>query len=101
MTYHKTTTLRGNSACIVDGYVFIIERQSGDKTIWCCNRKIHGQCKGRLHTINDQLANKTDAHNHEQNANTAEVTDARAKMDEESKSSNRSAHDLIAGVIGS
>jgi hypothetical protein len=101
MAFHKTTTSRGKPACVVDGYVFTIEKQMDIKTIWCCSRKRHGQCKGRLHTINDQIVHKIDVHNHEPDANAMEVLDVRAKIAEESKSSNRSTHDILATAAGS
>ncbi|CAF0907509.1 unnamed protein product [Adineta steineri] len=101
MAYHATTTSQGNPACIVDGYVYTIEKRSDDKIIWCCNRKRHGQCRGRLHTLGNQVTSKNDTHNHEPNANAIKIMDARAKLSEASKSSNRSTHDIIAGCVGS
>ena len=93
MTYYKTITSNGKPACIVDGYGFTVERTPGDKTTWYCNRKRHGQCKARLYTIG--------THNQEPNACAAEVIQARVEINEQSKSSNRSTHDIIAGGIAS
>ena len=101
MTYHKTITSRGKPPCIVDGCGFIVERTSGDKTIWCCNRKRHDQCKARLHTINNRVVHTIGTHNHKPNASAVEVMQTRAEMNQQSKSSNRSTHDIIATDVAS
>ncbi|CAF1422882.1 unnamed protein product, partial [Didymodactylos carnosus] len=33
---------KGKPIFIHAGYAYIVDKTSGDKTIWCCDRKRHG-----------------------------------------------------------
>ncbi len=48
-------TIKGKPIFEHQGYLYIINKESGDKIIWCCRNYRHGQCRGRLHTINGQV----------------------------------------------
>ncbi|CAF5104936.1 unnamed protein product, partial [Rotaria magnacalcarata] len=49
------------------GYLYTVNKKSDDKVIWCCRNYRHGQCRGRLHTINNQVIQIIVDHNHEPN----------------------------------
>ncbi|CAF1290417.1 unnamed protein product [Didymodactylos carnosus] len=90
------TTTKGKPVFVENGYVYIVDRSSGDKTIWCCERKRHGYCKSRLQTLNDRVAQTIGIHNHEPRAEAAELMDARTQMSQEAKTSNKVTHDIVA-----
>ena len=83
--HYKTTSTKGKPTYIVNDDRFIVEKLSDDKTIWCCERKRYGQCKSRLHTMNNQIIGTIVTHNHEPIANTLQVVHARFQMTIEAK----------------
>ncbi|CAF1310465.1 unnamed protein product [Didymodactylos carnosus] len=78
-------TTKGKPIFIYAEYAYIVDKTSGDKTIWCCDRKRHGQCRGRIHTINDNLVLSIGEHNHEPKAEAAEMIAIRTQMANEAK----------------
>ena len=97
--HYKTTTTKGKPAYIVNDDRFIVEKLSDDKTIWCCERKKYGQCKSRLHTMNNQIIDTIGTHNHEPIANTLQVVHVRFQMTTEAKSSSKSTHDIVTSDV--
>ncbi|CAF1646363.1 unnamed protein product, partial [Didymodactylos carnosus] len=92
-------TTKSKSIFIHAGYAYIVDKTSGDKTTWCCDRKRHGQCRGRIHTINDSVVLSIGEHNHEPKAEAAEMIAARTQMASEAKMTSKKTHDNIATDI--
>ncbi|CAF2419286.1 unnamed protein product [Rotaria sp. Silwood2] len=69
-------TCKGKPIFEYQGYLYIVSKESGDKVIWCCHNYRHGQCRGRLHTIHNQVTQTVGVHNHEPNHSTGQVATA-------------------------
>ncbi|CAF3498212.1 unnamed protein product, partial [Rotaria sp. Silwood2] len=81
------------------GYLYTVNKQSGDKVIWCCRNYRHGQCRGRLHTINNQVIQIIGNHNHEPNSSTGQVAAARTQMSDAAKQSSLTTHTIVADAV--
>ncbi|CAF1444413.1 unnamed protein product, partial [Didymodactylos carnosus] len=81
------------------GYLYIVSKESGQKVIWCSRNYHHGQCHGRLHTINGQVVQTVGDHNHEPSDSAGEVIKARTKMSDASKQTGRTTHDIVADGV--
>ncbi|CAF0849458.1 unnamed protein product [Didymodactylos carnosus] len=90
---------KGKPIFIHGGYAYIVDKTSGDKTIWCCDRKRHGQCRGRIHIINDNVVLSIGEHSHEPKAEAAEMIAARTQMANEAKMASKKIHNIVATDI--
>jgi len=89
-------TIKGKPIFEHQGYLYIINKESGDKIIWCCRNYRHGQCRGRLHTINGQVIQLVGTHNHEPIHSLGEVAEARTQMVHLAKKTINTTHDIVA-----
>ncbi|CAF1386567.1 unnamed protein product, partial [Didymodactylos carnosus] len=92
-------TVKGKPVFEHQGYLYIVSKESGQKVIWCCRNYRHGQCHGRLHTINGQVVQTVGDHNHEPSDSAGEVIKARTKMSDASKQTGRTTHDIVADGV--
>ena len=78
-----------------EGYSYIINKESGNKVIWCCRNS----GRGRLHTMNGQVIKAVGEHNHEPIHSVREVIEARTKMNTAAKQTVRTTHDIVADGV--
>ncbi len=92
-------TVKGKPIFEHHGYLYIVNKESGDKVIWCCHNYRHDQCRGRLHTINGQVVKTVGDHNHEPSNSSAEVIVARTTMSNAAKQKSDTTHNIVADGI--
>ncbi|CAF3392651.1 unnamed protein product [Rotaria socialis] len=73
--------------------------KDSDKVIWCCRNYRHGQCRGRLHTINNQVIQIIGDHNHEPSSSDGQVAAARTRMSDSAKQSCLTTHTIVADAV--
>ncbi|CAF4545542.1 unnamed protein product, partial [Rotaria socialis] len=73
--------------------------KDSDKVIWCCRNYRHGQCRGRLHTINNQVIQIIGDHNHEPSSSDGQVAAARTRMSDSAKQSCLTTHTIVADAM--
>lgn len=95
-TFYMMETTKGKPIYEHQGYLYIINKESGDKVIWCCRNYRHGQCRGRLHTINGQVTQLVGDHNHEPIHSAGEVIEARTQTAHAAKQTVNTTHDIVA-----
>ena len=64
--------------------------------ICVCRNYRHGQCRGRLHTINNQVIQTVGDHNHEPNHSVGQLVTARTSMSNAAKQSRDTTHAIVA-----
>ncbi|CAF1260079.1 unnamed protein product [Rotaria sordida] len=93
-------TSRGKPILEHQGYIYIMNKKSNNnKIIWCCRNYRHNQCRGRLHTIDDQVVLTVGEHNHEPSHLPGEVIASRTKMNDAAKQTGQSTHDIVADCV--
>ena len=88
-------TSKGKPICEHEGYSYIINKESGNKVIWCCRNSR----RGRLHTMNGQVIKVVGEHNYEPIHSVREVIEALTKMNTAAKQTVRTTHDIVADDI--
>ena len=61
-----------------------------------CRNYRHGQCRGRFHTINNQVIQTVGDHNHEPNHSVGQLVTARTSMSNAAKQSRDTTHAIVA-----
>ncbi|CAF1389952.1 unnamed protein product [Rotaria sordida] len=92
-------TIKGKPIFEHQGYLYIINKESSNKIIWCCRNYRHGQCRGRLHTMNGQVIQTVGDHNHEPVHSAGQVIAARIKMNNTAKQTGHTTHDIVADGV--
>ncbi|CAF1103796.1 unnamed protein product [Rotaria sp. Silwood1] len=92
-------TIKGKPIFEHQGYLYIFNKESSNKVIWCCRNYRHNNCRGRLHTINDQVVQTVGEHNHEPNHSSGEIIEARTKMTYAAKQTVNTTHDIVADGV--
>ncbi|CAF2870226.1 unnamed protein product [Rotaria sp. Silwood2] len=92
-------TVKGKPVFQHQGYLYVINKESSNKVIWCCRNYRHKQCRGRLHTINDLVVQTVGEHNHEPIHSAGEAIAARTKMNDAAKQTGHTTHDIVADGV--
>ncbi|CAF1194376.1 unnamed protein product [Rotaria sordida] len=77
------------------GYRYIISNESSNKLIYCCCSYRHSPCRGRLHTINDDIVQTLGTHNYELDDSAGEEIIATAKMNDAAKQTDHKTHQFM------
>ncbi|CAF4900803.1 unnamed protein product [Rotaria sp. Silwood1] len=81
------------------GYLYIFNKESSNKIIRCCHNYRHGQCRGRLHTMNDQVIQTQGDHNHQSIHSARALIEVRTKMNNAAKQTTNTTNDIVADSI--
>ncbi len=92
-------TVKGKPIFEHQGYLYVINKESSNKVIWCCRSYRHGQCRGRLHTMNRRVIQLVGDHNHEPNHSAGEITEARTKMNYAAQQTVNTTHAIVADGV--
>ena len=88
-------TSKGKPIFEYEGYSYIINKESGNKVIWCCRNSR----RGRLHTMSGQVIKVVGEHSHGPIHSVREVIEARTKMNTTAKQTVRTTHDIVADGV--
>ncbi|CAF5112390.1 unnamed protein product, partial [Rotaria sp. Silwood1] len=80
-------------------YLYIFNKESSNKIIRCCHNYRHGQCRGRLHTMNDQVIQTLGDHNHQSIHSARALIEVRTKMNNAAKQTTNTTNDIVADSI--
>ena len=92
------TNQKGGRTLLFEGYVYTVDRQTTDKTLWRCSQK--GQCKARIHTSGGQVVKRVNEHSHAPSGTNAEIRRATHQIREEALSTRDRPMRLVDGAIG-
>ena len=80
-------------------YLYIFNKESSNKVIWCCRSYRHNKWRSRLHTINEQVVQRTDEHNYEPMHSAGELIVTSTKMNDTAKHTGPLTHDIVADCV--
>ncbi|CAF1143427.1 unnamed protein product [Rotaria sp. Silwood1] len=92
-------TTKGKPVFEHQGYLYIFNKESSHKIIRCCHNYRHGQCRGRLHTMNDQVIQTLGDQNHQPIHSARALIEARTKMNNAAKKTTNTTHVSVADSI--
>ena len=92
-------TTKGKPISEHQGYSYIFNKESSNKMIWCCRNYCHNKCRGRLHIVNDQVAQTVGEHNHEPMHLAGKVIGACTKVNDATKQTSHITHDIVADCV--
>ena len=88
-------TSKGKPIFEHESYLYIINKESGNKVIWCRRNSR----RGRLHTMSGQVIKVVGEHNYEPIHSVREVIEARTKMNTAAKQTVRTIHDIVTDGV--
>lgn len=96
MEYCKTE--RGKDMLIYDGYLYIQEKVTVDKTIWKCREWYKQRCRGRVHVSENRIF-KSVSHNHVPDAGKVAVAKAVSKLKQKTSTTHLATKILAADTF--
>lgn len=99
MNVNHTKTEKKKLCLVVDGFLFIRDKEYKGKCYWLCNNYYRtDNCKARIHTnkINGEIIKVIGDHNHAANANNVGVKRCMADLKEKAETTNDSTQLVIA-----
>lgn len=55
---------KGKPKLVDQGHLYIKDKEGEEKVFWKCERSRKDKCRGRVHTIGDDVVHRTGEHNH-------------------------------------